>query len=312
MDNDDRLHAVLIEPQLERFRTLCGLQDVPLTISFEGWHCHAVFSPDRVFRFPRDRSRVAGLQHEAVVLEALGGHGVPAPRLLGQWRDLDVSPYPFTAISRLLGQTWSRREGQATLDDLKAVLTSLGATIASWHQIEPRTLPRRLRAWRSPSLTEFGGRFDRERLRNVADEAARQLALPARTAEEWLAELEPLAAMPPVLVHGDIHEDQILVDDNLQVTGILDWESAGIGHPLKDFDFGEWGFGIFAHESRFDVLRRSLWEAYAAARGGNLPSWRAVHLFFCLVFFAQVKGKENLSAWEQTHLATNLELLRRA
>jgi len=308
---EDRLHAVLIEPQLARFRELCDLESVPLAVSFEGWHRHAILSPDRVFLIPRDRSRVAGLLYEAAVLEALAGRGVPAPRLLGQWRDRNISPYPFTAVSRLPGQTWSTWEDSATLDQVVDVLTSLGQAIAAWHRLDVRTLPRRLRARRSPGLAEFRKLFDRDSLQEAALAATQRLALPEKRATDWLIELEPVRRMAPVFVHGDVNEGQILVGDQLRVAGILDWETAGVGHPLKDFDFGEWGFGIFAWEPTFDVLRRATWEAYVQARGGDLPSWRAVHLFFCLTSIAQTSRQENLSAWGQTHLATNLDLLRR-
>src|SRR5690242_19465376 len=119
-ESDDRcLNAVLIEPQLAHFRRLCGVEGVPLTTSFEGWHRHAVLAPNRVFLFPRDRSRVAGLRREAVVLQALDVRGVPAARLLGQWDDRGVSPYPFLEVTRLPGQTWSRREAAATLDQVE-------------------------------------------------------------------------------------------------------------------------------------------------------------------------------------------------
>src|SRR5690242_17523489 len=96
---DECIRAILIEPQLDCFRELCGLRNIPLTATFEGWHRHAIVSPDRVFLFPRDRSRVAGLLREATVLEALAGRGVPAPRLLGRWHDPAISPYPFIAVS---------------------------------------------------------------------------------------------------------------------------------------------------------------------------------------------------------------------
>jgi aminoglycoside phosphotransferase (APT) family kinase protein len=153
--------------------------------------------------------------------------------------------------------------------------------------------------------------FEADGLQEAAIGAVRLLGLPSRRATAWLRELEAVADMDPVLVHGDINEGQILVDDKLKVTGILDWETAGASHPLKDFDFGEWGYGIFAWEHKFDVLRQQMWEAYAQARGGELPSWRAVHLFFCLTLLPRFDREEDLSAWGRARLANNLDLLKR-
>jgi aminoglycoside phosphotransferase (APT) family kinase protein len=242
LSEDDRLHAVLIEPQLARFRELCGLGGVPLMVDFEGWHRHAILAPDRVFLFPRDRSRVAGLLREAAILEALDGRGVPAPRLVGRWRDAGVSPYPFIAVSRLSGRSWNHLQVTVTLDDVATMLEGLGRAIAAWHRLDWRALPLGLRRRRD----DIDESLDPARLERAAAAVVHLLGLPRRRAAVWLRELEPVAAMPPVLVHGDINEGQIVVDDKLSVTGILDWETARIGHPLKDFDFGEWGFGIFA------------------------------------------------------------------
>lgn len=303
---EDCIQAVLIEPQLRRFREVCGLDGVALTANFQGWHRHAVLAPDRVFLFPRDRSRVPGLRREVTVLEALDGRGAPAARLLGQWHDREVSPYPFIAVSRLPGRTWSELEATASLEQLATVMEGLGRAIASWHRLPRRTLPRSI-----PRRQDNTERFLVTELQAAAYDSARLLDLPETRAASWLCALEPLAAMESVLVHGDINEAQILVDDDLQVTGILDWEAAHVGHPLKDFDFGEWGYGIFAWDRHFDLLRRRMWEAYSAARGGALPSWQAVHLFFCLNWVRWFSRRPVLDDWGHARLATTLDHLRR-
>jgi aminoglycoside phosphotransferase (APT) family kinase protein len=60
--------------------------------------------------------------------------------------------------------------------------------------------------------------------------------------------------LPHVLVHGDIHEDQLLALDG-QLTGILDWETVRIDHPFWDFDFAEWGTGLWRrHRLEFSRL----------------------------------------------------------
>ncbi|HKF19136.1 MAG TPA: phosphotransferase [Candidatus Dormibacteraeota bacterium] len=306
MTAEDRLHAVLIEPQLARFRELCGVGGVALTASFDGWHRHAIMAPDRVYLFPRHGSDVPALLREATVLEALAGRGVPAPRLLGRWRDRAVSPYPFIAVSRCRGQTWHQLETAATLDAVAAMLQSLGGAIASWHLLDRNRLPRRFRRRRD----DIDDMLDADELRAAATGTAHVLGLPRRQAADWCRELEPLMAMEPVIVHGDINEGQIVVDDTLAVTCILDWERAHIGHPLKDFDFGEWGYGIFAWEPHFGLFRRRMWEAYVAVRGGTLPSWRAMHLAFCLAWAYGHSRRTQPNDWARTRLANNLELLK--
>ena len=311
---DDRcLRAVLIEPQLARFRRLCGLEGVPLTTSFEGWHRHAVLAPDRVFLFPRDRSRVAGLRREAAVLRALDGRGVPAPRLLGAWDEREVSPYPFLAVSRLPGRTWAQREAATTLAQLETLLAHLGRAVAAWHRLDRRALPRTLRRPRDAQddVTRFLAREAAAERDAAVERVARLLGLADRRAAAWREALAGVAAMEPVLVHGDVNEAQIVVDDELRVTGILDWETAHVGHPLKDFDFGEWGYGIFAWDRQFDRLHRCLWEGYAAARGCRLPPWWTVHLCFCIKWADWFSRRAEPTPWQRGRLATTLELLRR-
>lgn len=65
---EDRLHAVLIEPQLQRFREVFGLEDAQLEVSFEGYHRYASLAEDRVFLIHRNHTWVAGMRREAAVL----------------------------------------------------------------------------------------------------------------------------------------------------------------------------------------------------------------------------------------------------
>ena len=303
---DDRIHAVLIEPQLKRFRDVHDLHGLPLTVSFEGWHRHAILAPERVYLFPRDRSRVPGLRREASTLRALEGRGVSAPRLLGQWEDREISPYPYLAVSRLPGRTWSHLERGATLEETARLLEGLGRAIASWHRLDRRSL-----AGSVPRRRTDVERFLATGLEDAAVSAARQLRLPPRHADSWLRTLEPLPRMAPVLVHGDVNEGQILVDEGLRVTGVLDWETAHLGHPLKDFDLGEWGYGVFAWDAHFHLLRRRMWEAYAGARGGRLPSWEAVHLAFCLSWAQRFAPRAGGDPWARARLEATLDHLRR-
>ena len=91
--------------------------------------------------------------------------------------------------------------------------------------------------------------------------------------------------MAPVLVHGDVNAGQVLVDEGSRVTGVLDWETAHLGHPLKDFDLGEWGYGIFAWDAKASIkleiprtiIRPPIIRPHATVRGWRSGSPRTRH-----------------------------------
>jgi len=118
-------------------------------------------------------------------------------------------------------------------------------------------------------------------------EVAERLGCPNRL-RQWSERLEAATQYPHVLVHGDIHEDQLLVLDE-QLTGILDWETARIDHPFWDFDLSEWSTGLWRrHRPDFSRLWSVAWRSYASERGLDLdPSpletaFRLRHALFLL------------------------------
>src|SRR5207245_2142926 len=117
------------------------------------------------------------------------------------------------------------------------------------------------------------------------------LCPPQTVVERWVAVLRPLAALAPVLTHGDVHGTQILLDREASVSTVLDWDHAAVAHPLRDFNFGEWGYGIFRHEAQFDVLYESYWDGYRRARGADLPDVRPLLLFRALKDAAWLSDK---------------------
>jgi hypothetical protein len=95
----------------------------------------------------------------------------------------------------------------------------------------------------------------------AAAEVASLLARPAR-ASQWADLLSCAAQHRPVLVHGDIHGDQMLADGG-RLTGIIDWETARVDRPFWDFDVGPRGSGLWRRRREFSALLRRAWRAYA-------------------------------------------------
>jgi aminoglycoside phosphotransferase (APT) family kinase protein len=256
----DPLWAVLIPPRLIRFRELVDIGDEALEIDLTGWNKFVLLGQERAYLFPRTANDVEWFEREVAAYRALEPAGLPVvPRLLGRWHDAAVYPYPFAAVSRLPG---------VHPTDAGDVLAELGRATARWHDLAPPALP----GARPPAHHD---RADIRWLRRALDpvstgpavaEAAQRLGRPDRTTP-WSERLEAAARLPHVLVHGDIHEDQLLVLDG-RLTGVLDWETARIDHPFWDFDFSEWGTGLWRrHRGDFSRLWSVAWRAYAGERG---------------------------------------------
>jgi aminoglycoside phosphotransferase (APT) family kinase protein len=258
----DPLWAVLIPPQLDRFRALVELGDAPLAVDFTGCNKYVVLTEDRVFLFPRQANNVEWFERELATYRALEPLGLMVvPRLTGEWRDDAVYPFPFAAVTRLHG---------VHPTDARSLLDQLGRAVAQWHQITPPELPgARPPAHHDRPDTHWLRRaLNPATTRDAAAEAADRLGHRERLTQ-WTELLDAGARHQHVLVHGDIHEDQLLVVDG-QLTGILDWETARVDHPFWDFDLSEWGTGLWRqHRHEFSRLWSIAWQSYARERGLN-------------------------------------------
>ena len=256
----DPLWAVLIPPRLIRFRDVVHIGDEQLEVDFTGWNKFVLLSAERAYLFPREAPDVEWFERELATYRALEPIGLPiVPRLFGEWRDETIYPYPFAAVSRLPG---------THPEDASALLNQLGHAMAQWHGMTPPEIP----GARPPAHHD---RSDNRWLRRALDPATTRQAVAeaadrlgcADRVERWSEQMEVASRLSHVLVHGDLHEDQLLVVDG-QLTGILDWETARIDHPFWDFDLSEWGTGLWRrHRAEFSQLWSRAWRSYAVERG---------------------------------------------
>lgn len=256
----DPIWAVLIPPRLARFRTLTGVGDGPLELNVTGWNKFVILSAERAFLFPRLAINVEWFDRELAVYEALTTTALTVvPRVIDRWHEEAVYPFPFAAVTRLEG---------THPHDASTLIEELGRAVAQWHALTPPHLPdARPPAHHERADTQWLRRaLDTATTRSAAVEAADRLGHHEELAR-WTRQLEVGARHQHVLVHGDIHEDQLLAVDG-RLTGILDWETARVDHPFWDFDFGEWGTGLWRrHRHEFTRLWSIAWRSYAGARG---------------------------------------------
>src|SRR5580704_19503371 len=259
------VNAVLAPPQAERFAEVAGVDLGRLVLNVTGWNKLVLLDSDRVFLFPRSAIGVEWFERELAAYRALAKTQLGVvPRLLGRWEDPEIYPFPFAAVTRLRGEVPAEPE---------AFIEQLAEVIAYWHELEPPPLagarpPRHHDAAHHRWLRRA---LDPATSVEAAAEAADRLGRPGR-GSAWADLLTSAAQLAPVLVHGDIHEDQLLADGG-RLTGIIDWETARVDHPFWDFDLGEWGTGLWRRRRHdLSALWARGWRAYAQARGLDFGS----------------------------------------
>lgn len=202
-------------------RALPELRVRPLRVLDVGFGSTVAETADGVVvRVARTARAAAGHEREAALLPAIAPRLpvlIPDPR----WRLPPDDELPFGAIAyaKLPGAPLA----PAAADD--AVAADVGAFLRALHAIDDAALPRAeddldaLRAATTPALRE---ELDRAELEEVD-----------AWWEDVLADAR-LRAYRPVLRHGDLWYDNLLVDRGTLV-GVVDWEAAGLGDAAEDF-----------------------------------------------------------------------------
>ncbi|MEO6529972.1 MAG: macrolide 2'-phosphotransferase [Specibacter sp.] len=144
----------------------------------------------------------------------------------------------------------------ATVEELAAgsaaMAQEIGAAIAAIHDL-PQDL---VTSYDLPSYTanEF-----RQRKLNELDQSATTGKIPPSLLRRWEHAMEDVALwrFNASVVHGDLHEDNILLDGD-QVTAVIGWTDLRVGDPADDF-----AWLVAVNDSNFvDAVMA----AYAAAR----------------------------------------------
>ncbi|MBI4779806.1 MAG: macrolide 2'-phosphotransferase [Oscillatoriophycideae cyanobacterium NC_groundwater_1537_Pr4_S-0.65um_50_18] len=149
---------------------------------------------------------------------------------------------------------------------------SLAKGLASLHQISIE----RVRASGLPIKTAEAVRVD---MKQRMDAVKREFGVDQTLWERWQNWLhnDEIWMQETTLTHGDLHAGHILIDEQAQVTGFIDWTEASVADPARDF---------VAHYRTFgqDALNKLI-SGYAEA-GGRTWSRMADHVIELNATFA--------------------------
>jgi len=144
-----------------------------------------------------------------------------------------------------------------TLDDLISAggnaAASVGRTIAVVHGLPKEVVDR-------ADLPMYSAEEFRQRRLNALDQAATTGKIPSRLLRRWEHALEDVSLwrFNPTVVHGDLHEENLLLDGT-DVTAVTGWTDLHIGDPSDDL-----AWLAAAHEQSFSD---AVFEAYVGERG---------------------------------------------
>ena len=215
------------DPVLRRTLAAAGLPAAERFRRRAGWVSRVWVGDAHVVRLSDRRFRDA-YRHEAAVVGRLAGSEVPHARHLAHG---DGPDGPWYVAERLPGRTLSDAWPAADPRTRRAMIESLGAALRALHRV--RVPAGRLPPWLADALAGgpwpafhppvVGGVLQRvEDARRLPGHDPRLLADVA----DWVRERCALFADDePVLVHGDLHGSNVMVDEG-RVTGLVDFAEA--------------------------------------------------------------------------------------
>lgn len=138
---------------------------------------------------------------------------IPAPRLVAEGTLFDdaEAPWPYLVMTRLPGKSWWR--ARIPYEVRRTVAGDLGALVGRLRFLPTAGLATEA-DWPPPPLGE----------------ALARSSLPAHLAAQAEAFVATVAPAPPVVLHGDIVGNHVLVEDG-RLVGLIDWGDAMAGDP---------------------------------------------------------------------------------
>lgn len=207
-----------------------------------------------VLRLPRREDVSAKVDAERRILDFIGPRlGVPVP----QWTIVTRSLIAYRALPGRPGLTLDPATGQPVwhFDQTSRVYAQeFGRLLQRMHAIDIEDArragllietPEQVRATWASDIARVRGEFD------VADSLVRRW-------EAWLAD-DSYWPRHVVLSHGEMYPAHVLLAPDDTITGVLDWTTAKVGDPARDFVFQR----MLGVDSAFDATV----DAYVKAGG---------------------------------------------
>jgi len=214
-------------------------------------------SPEVIVRINRESEAESRFQSERWAIEQAAKAGVPVPRvLLVESLQLEDRSVGISVEERLPGIPLDELAMHTSDDELADILQRAGALLSLVHSVITEGFGEVDKLGRGEHAS-ICGIFSQENLsERVLLAAARSASLNPNLLRRALHILHDFPkSYPPVsprLLHGDFGPKHILVESG-KITGIIDFENAGSGDPVREF--ANWQF-FFEDRYPMESLKR--------------------------------------------------------
>jgi aminoglycoside phosphotransferase (APT) family kinase protein len=218
----------------------------------------------RAGAFDPETSRSTSLAAEAALIAAARAKGAPAPPLVHLCDEADGLGEAHVT-RRVAGETLGRRiNSDPKFDGVRAELArQCGEVLARIHSVEP---PKAANLKFADAAIELD-RYEEVYRASGAERPVLELAF------QYLRRNLP-EPRPPVLLHGDFRNGNLIIDPEKGLAAVLDWELSHIGDPAEDLGWicvNSWRFGRPDRPVGGFGEYEDLLAGYAAAGGEPIP-----------------------------------------
>lgn len=252
---------------------------------------------DLLMRFPRRDIAVPLIELEKKLLPQIERHikiKTTIPTLFG--KPSTHFPWPFLGYNFIYGKSPTC----LSVEDRKNMVEPLALFIRNLHEIDiealkPLNLP-------YDEIRRLDLEYRIPQLKKHIEKANELNLLPEKKMiQKYVDELEVIQSDTKlVLVHGDLHFKNILVDDQNRLTGIIDWGDTHIGQRELDLSIA---YSILLKEER-----ERFFKLYGTVNktSKRLAKFKSIYTTILLLLFANDKNQNELVRFCQDNIKNAL------